>query len=480
MDRSVVVLAVGRVLQIVIALLSVRVFTTLLSPAEVGNLYLINTIVALFALGLLNPVGVYMNRRVHKWSAEGTLFDRLAQFNLYLMAVAGLSVAAVFLLRQLGGVGNGIALAPLMLLVALSLYLNTCNQLIIPILNLLQQRTPFVVFSTLTLALGLGCSVLLVTTVSASALYWLAGPLVAQGVVTAGALVYLRRVVPGRFALATAQASLTGENMRSLIGFAFPLMITTIFMWLQNQSYRMVVEKSIGPEFLGMLGLGLGIAANIASAAESLVQQICQPLFYSQINTSDPDQRAAAWNRMAQLTLPLYASLTLLVSALAPFLVQVLAHRKFGASALFVVFGAWIELFRMTTNVLTGVAHAEMQTRSLVKSYLVGSLLAVVGVCLAVRHDAYRVTVPGVLVVSGLVTMAVMYHDMKRLLRTKVGIRRIIRSVLLSVPFLGALMLQALPRTFWLSAAVVAACGGYFLVIQYRLAKPLLAEGTEP
>lgn len=478
MDKTVVILAAGRVLQIVIALVSVRVFTTLLSAAEVGNLYLINSIYTLFALGLLNPVGVYLNRRVHKWTDEGSLFDRLAQFNIYMGLVVAVSVVVVFLLRRYGEVGSGIAPLPLVLLVALTLFLSTWNQVIIPTLNLLQHRTAFVVFSTLTLALGLGLSILFARVVSASAVWWLAGPLAAQAVVTLGAFAYLRKVVSGEFSVETARSSLNRENLGSVFGFAFPLMLTTLFMWLQNQSYRMIVEKNIGLEFLGMLGLGLGIAANIAAAAESLVQQLCQPVFYSQINTIDPDQRAAAWNRMAQLTLPLYISLTLLVTCLAPFLVQLLAHRKFGASALFVVFGAWIELFRMTTNVLTGVAHAEMRTRSLIKSYLVGSLLAVAGVWLAAGHGSYEVMIPGILVVSGCVTTAVMYHDMKRLMRTKVGIRRIVRSIVLSLPFLGALALQAMPRNMWVSAAVVAVCGGYFLLIQYRLAKPLMAEGT--
>ena len=41
--------------------------------------------------------------------------------------------------------------------------------------------------------------------------------------------------------------------------FVIPLGGTTFFMWLQNQSYRIIIEKTVGAEFLGMIGLGIGL-----------------------------------------------------------------------------------------------------------------------------------------------------------------------------------------------------------------------------
>src|SRR6185369_12419812 len=99
-----------------------------------------------------------------------------------------------------------------------------------------------------------------------------------------------------------------------------------------------------------------------------VVQQVYMPIFYREISISDHESRTAACNRMFQVAIPIYFSLTLFVSCLAPFLMTLLAHGKFGGAFLFVVYGSWIELFRMITGVLSTTAHSEMQTHYLVRA----------------------------------------------------------------------------------------------------------------
>lgn len=177
---------------------------------------------------------------------------------------------------------------------------------------------------------------------------------------------------------------------------------------------------------------------------------------------------------MAQLTLPIYISLTLFISFLAPFLIKILVSDKFEKALKFVIFGSLIEFFRMTTNILSTVAHSEMQTRYLIKAYLVGGLIAVVGVYIGANLHNYEDIIPVVLVAGGFATMAMMYIDMKKLMNMKVGIRRIIQSVAMSIPFSLALLFYPLPRTIGFSLVIVAVCGAYFLLIQYRISWPLL------
>ncbi len=462
----------------VIALVSVRVFTSLLSTGEVGNIYLINSLFGFFGLALINPVGMYINRKVHRWVEERSVLDRFSIFNIYLIFLAISSIGVILLLKRFWHVGATIQLPMLICFLMFSIYFTTWNQVIIPTLNLLNHRISFVLFTILTLIAGLAFSILLVSLMSATAVSWLSGQLAAQALITLFALAYFRKVVGRRVSSSEPPEVITRENLMHVLHFVFPLGCTTFFIWLQSQSYRIIIEKTVGAEFLGMIGLGIGVASSIAVAAESLIQQLYLPAFYRDINTPDAEKRTAAWNAMAQLTIPIYISLTIMVSCLAPFLLHLLASRKFGGAYVFVVFGAWIEFFRMTTATLTSVAHAEMRTKYLLRAYCVGGLLAVAGTFFGAHQDHYAVLIPAMLLLSGLVAMAIMYRDMKQLMQIKVGIRRIVRSILLSLPFLGALMLQALPRNFWLSATVVAACGGYFLVVQYRLAKPPMAEGT--
>lgn len=476
MNSGAVVIIFGRVLQVALSLVSVRLMTTMLTTAEVGNYYLVFTILSFFALTFLNPVGVYLNRKTHLWVAGQTIFDRLFVFALYLLLVCLLTVPSVYLLRHATGFGSSMPLGLLILFVMIGLFCTTWNQVMVPLLNMIQRRTSFVVFSTLTLCAALGFSVILVRYHSPTALSWLFGQAAAQIVVGLMATVYFYRVVKGSLSSASARAVVSGDNLRHVLRFALPVGATTLLMWLQNQSYRLIVEQRAGLESLAMIGLGLGIASNIAASVESIVHQLYMPQFYQGISEAGREERAAAWNRMAQLTLPLYLSLALFVSCLAPFLMNVLAHSKFAGAWIFVVFGAWIEFCRMTNGVLVAVAHAEMQTGHLVKSYLIGGILAVAGVWLATGLPAAPLLIPLALLVSAAVATGFMYNDMRRLMRTKVGIRTIRRSMMLSLPFALALPFANSPRNLAVSVLVVGVAGCYFLAVQYLLTRSLLRQ----
>lgn len=478
MSSPTTVIVAGRVLQVVFSLVSVRIMTTMLSTAEVGNYYLIFTMISFFALAFINPIGLYLNRKVHCWADEQTIYSRLFTYNGYLAAVCLVTLPIVYVLCSYIGIGSNIRTVELMLFVMIGLYAMNWNQLLVSLLNILNHQRGFVLFSVLTLAAGLTLSVLCIQWFAApTAIVWFLGQTIANAVVAVLAFMFFRRVIKGKLDLADVRASMDRDSVRSVMHFILPVGITALLMWLQNQSYRIIVEQRAGLEFLGMIGLGLGIASNIAAAVESLVQQLYLPMFYREISSADQDGRAVAWNRMAQLALPVFVALAMFVSCLSPFLVDVLAHGKFAGAWVFMAFGAWIELCRMTTGLLSGVAHAEMQTRHLVKSYLVGGGCSVAGVWAATGFSQSRLLVPAALLLSGIVATGVMYADMCRLMPTKIGIRTIRRSFLQSLPFLLALPLAVPERNLAVSLAVLAVAGVYLLLSQYRLARPLLAPG---
>lgn len=468
MESNFMIISAGRVIQIVISLLSVRIFTSLLSTSEVGNLYLINSLFGFFGLALINPVGMYLNRKLHVWSEEKQLLNRLFTFRIYLAALSLVSLPIVYCVHEFAGIGGGVDSNRLMLYLMLTIYFYTWNQTVLPALNMLNHRISFVVFTVSTLILGLGLSVLLVKTWAASAVIWLSGQLLSQMLITLAAFGYLKKILPDKLDFGEIRTAISTDRFTAILSFTVPLGITTLFMWAQNQSYRLVIEKMVGLEFLGKIGLGMAIASSIASSAESILQQLYLPLYYRDINSDDPLQRTESWNRMAQAVMPVYVSLTLLVSFLAPCLVNILANKKFGGAYMFVVYGAWIELFRMTVNTLSSVAHAEMKTKHLMKAYCVGGIAAVAGCYLAAGQENYQQLIPLVLVLSGFVTVIVMYKDMKKLMKLKVGIRKIAASAALSLPFAGALFFYREPLGLPGSLLIAACFGLYWLLVQYR------------
>lgn len=476
MNNDLLILTAGRVVQGLIGIVSIRILTALLSPAEVGNYFLILAVAGFCVLTLISPAGMYVNRKLHKWDLDGNLLRRFAAGNLYLALVSVFSALAVFALNRGFGVGSSIALTGFICLTALYIYFSTCNQAIIPALNMLGHRGAFVGFTVATLVLGLGLSVIFSLSFSRTAVAWLSGQTAAMAAAAGLALVCLRRKTT-RSAPGTAPSPLLRPAvLANVFSFAWPLSLTYFFMWTQNWSYRLIVEKMLSPGFLGLIGVGLGIAAGIAAAVESVAQQFYLPAFYREINGSDPELRAAAWNRMARVTLPLYLSFAVMVTFMAPFILRLLTGAEFHGAGVFLVCGAWIEFFRMATNTLATVAHAEMRTRHLIKSYSAGAVLAVAGTFLLAKHAGYAPLIPLLLAASGLVIACVMYRDMRGLMPLEIFTRELAASFLLSLPFGSAVLLYRFRNGFWASCGICALFGLYFLGSQYLLGRRLRAS----
>jgi hypothetical protein len=123
----------------------------------------------------------------------------------------------------------------------------------------------------------------------------------------------------------------------------------------------------------------------------------------------------------------------------------------------------------MITGILSTAAHSEMKTDYLVKAYLFGGIIAIAGVVSATFGNRFDVLIPSALVISGVVTMVVMYRQMHRIIHVKVGIRDIARAGFLSLPFAGALLFHGQRESIVVSLLVTGLFGTYFLVSQYLL-----------
>ena len=142
---ALITIIVGRAAQFLIALITLRVATTLLSPEEMGKVALVVTTTAFFALLLINPVGMFINRRIHAWQASGRGIGYLVRFAGYIALVATIAAISLPLFVMTGLVNFGIPTVWLIALVCGSVIFNTVNQTAIPCLNLLGDSadTPF-------------------------------------------------------------------------------------------------------------------------------------------------------------------------------------------------------------------------------------------------------------------------------------------------------------------------------------------------
>jgi len=467
--RDAMLLLAGRAAQAVLTIAAFRLLTAFLSPAEAGGIYLIISVATFFGMFALNPVFMYLGRKLFVWHDSKSIFEHLLGYNIYSIIVSLSVIPVVLGLWKFFGVGAGLPGLVFALIVACYTYTLNWNQVFIPFLNTLGHKSSFVLLTLVTSGLGLSFSVAAVHFSSPSAVSWMSGQIAGIGLSAVLGFYVFRQKVPEPQSAAWRSPGYANRAIFfNVAGFAGPLAGAAFFMWAQAQSYRVVVEKISGPEFLGYLAVGFSIATSVAGILESLVQQLYLPVFYRQISGADKDARSAALSELAAKTIPAYLIYLFFLVGTSEYLASFLVAEKYRGVFVYARYGAFIEFFRMTANILASAAHSEMRTGVLIKPYLFGGISAVAGVYLAALSPEPSVFIPLALAASGLVTVSVMWYSMNSMVPLHLRFKPLLRYPLLSALFLPLVFVHA--RGFLPSLCLLFISGAYFSFLQYKAA----------
>ncbi|MCX5792247.1 MAG: hypothetical protein NTY45_08545 [Elusimicrobia bacterium] len=475
MNKEVSTLLAGRGAQALLTIAAFRLLTTFISPSEVGGFYLIMSMASLFSLFLLNPVGMYVNRKLFVWYDQKTVFEHFLGFNVYTLLVSALAFGIVLFSWSFLGVGAGLPGLLFAFIVACYIYVLNWNQTIIPTLNAFGHKTAFVLLTTATTGIGLVFSIVFVKFFKAGAVEWVSGQVVALGLLTlAGVCVFRRKVPENGLLLSGTEKCVTKESLLAVAAFALPLAGATFFMWAQGQSYRVIVEKIRGPEFLAYLAVGFSIATSVAGILESLVQQIYLPAFYRRISTGGKDERRSALRDLAARAIPVYLIYLFFIIGLSEHLVYFLVAPKYREVFVYARYGAVVEFFRMSTNILASAAHSEMRTKSLITPYLLGGVSAAVSAYFAAMSSRPELFVPLALLLSGVITFFDMQRAIFPIIEFKLDARSLAAPGFFSLAFLVAILIH--PKGLVQSLALLGAAGAYFLFLQYWFSRKWLGS----
>ena len=366
---------IGRVLQFLLLLAMMRVATTLLTPAEMGRLTLISTTTAFFALFLINPVGMFINRRLHAWQENGSVKAYLRRYWGYLAVVSLFAALVLTGLNETGWFDFQTPTAWLLLLVCGSLLFNTINQTVIPSINLLGASKPFLLLTNASVATGFLAATLLVSLFSPQAEYWLLGLLLGQTLFAwvGGKVFFVRLKSP---ASGSQVARIHVRHLRILFAFAWPVAISVGLGWAQSQGYRFMMGEQLGMAQLGLFFAGYGISAGLIAAFESILTTYLQPRLYRDANTLDAERQLRSWQQYASAVIPSLLLTGICIAALAPELTRIFLGAAFQSASEFVVWGACAETARVMISTYTLKAHVGMQTRKLILPNLIGAALA--------------------------------------------------------------------------------------------------------
>lgn len=471
-----ILIALGRLIQFSLLLLTLRLATTLLSPAEMGKMSLVTATAAGFALLFLNPVGMFMNRRLHAWVRDGSAKIYFCYFWIYLFVVAIFSSLTLMVLVELGIWVVPIEISVLVVLVFFYLIFSTVNQVTIPGLNLLGYPTLFISLTVASTATSLIFALLFVISSTPTVEYWLSGLLVGQALL--GLLGYfllakkLKRLNTGMH----HRARLSVSKLFLLLSFAWPIAISVGFGWVQSQGYRYLMEGYLGLIYLGLFTAGYGISAGLMAGFESIFTTYFQPKFYKRITLLEDDEKFIAWQEYAQAVLPSLLLAGFLIASVAPELTKILLGPAYGDASRFIVWGAIAESARIATAVFGLIAHAKMKTKILLLPSAIGAICALVFIYVFMM--AYGATGVGMgLALSSLISLGSVIYATRINLKMNSLWKQLFKSAVF-----GAMLLifAEILRDTWIddnfiySITRLAVIGLTFLYFEYVVLGPLI------
>jgi O-antigen/teichoic acid export membrane protein len=464
--RDISIITVGRVLVMLTSIISIRLLTMWLTPSEVGRLNIVMALYGWFGLVLINPVGMYINRKVIEWNREKTAIRHLKSLGGYLAITASLSIAVVFAVTPF--IGITIHKVWLMALVGGCVLLISGNASFVSYLNLLGYRVWYVVLSNFTLWIGLLVSWILVASVRGNAECWLTGQLTGNAVLMIVSIIVLFKYLGKDGPAGDTDKSF---SLPTVFKFATPLAISTFFYWCHTQGYRFVYQRIAGMETMGLFVIGFGIGVSLMNAFDGLFGQYYNPVFYNDIAHSNEDERCAAWNKYASAYFPAVLVMMIFVGANGYQFAKIFTAKEYHMAGNIVIWGAIAESLRMCTSAYSMVSHAQLDMKPVIGPGITGAVIGLGGIFVLTKYDP---------LVGGGVALSIgwifaMFHmqvNMKKLLPIRFPLRRILYACLLSAPFVAGLLVKN--SSMAVSLVVLCVTGVYLVIAQYVLARKWL------
>lgn len=467
---ALIIIIIGRAAQFLIALATLRVATTLLSPEEMGKVALILTTISFFALLLINPVGMFINRRLHAWQASGLARAYLLRYSGYLLLVSLLAAFVLSVLSTAGHVDFGVSVGWLIALACSSLIFNTINQTAIPSLNLLGDSRRFILLTVATLIASFLAAVGLIMTVQRSAQYWVLGLILGQMLL---AVVGTRDLLTqfGRHGPQAKHPEIQSRHVKALFAFSWPVAIAAGLGWVQSQGYRYIMADELGLAQVGLFVAGYGLSAGIIAGFESVLTTYFQPRLYRDVTQADALQKTEAWLRYATAIVPSLLLTVALLISLAPELTRLLLGKNFQSASDYLIWGALAEAARVLASVYSLIAHAHMRTRWLIWPSVIGAVISMLACVLLIRSIGVHGAGIG-LVSSGFLVVIFMHYILLKKAGTGMSLRPMLHALAIAsgLCILAWGLRQWLPSDDWPKLVLILFLTGLaFGVAQYVL-----------
>lgn len=471
-----ILIALGRFIQYALLLATLRISTTLLQPDEMGKVSIVVTTVGFFSLFLINPVGMFINRRFLNWDANAMAKRYLRYFWLYLLLISLIAAIASLGLMHFHFVDLSMHPSVLLFLIGGSLFFGTLNQTAIPTLNLLGYKRWFMGLTIATSLLSLLCAVGLTLGFIKDAQFWLCGILLGQAVVGVFGLLVFYRKLKEPIQNRLHPSSLNSGSLTRLLHFAWPIALAVGLGWLQSQAYRYQLTESLGLAKLGLFVAGFGISSGLIAGFDSMVTTYFGPIFSRRLSQMHDEHYSSAWQHYASAVIPSLMLTGFLIIALAPELTKILLGPSYQEAGVFVIWGALAEVARTATGVYALGAHAKMNTRLLILPNFLGAGLALILVPMSAPIYGLQ-GIGAALFIAALGSLITSIFVNKKHIAVTISVNQVSKALFLGIGMLAlAYVIEqfALPQQSTLhSLIMVISLGLIFLLAQWNLLNKL-------
>lgn len=370
--RDIHVLIIGRGLQAILSIATLRLITTYLDKSEIAQFYLVGSIIFFFSSVLLGAFSTYFNRYLlEDRTRSHALFLRYAiqAFTLGVLSIIFNVIFVTSIIRDLDNV------ASIITVVFLNVTLSAILRNLLTSINILQSVKFFVFLNTIALALGIMIASLFVQHISSSAACWFLGVSIGEMLVLPFVYYKFRNLCKDG---AVKFLSINGQILnKSLINFVAPLMLVNLFVWFQMYAYRLITQTQISAEILSNLVVGIGVAIAIFAVAETVINQYFYPQFLRKIQSSNHLDRVIVWKHVFRSILVIYFSVALFIITCSKSLIVLLTDPKFHDIFLITSLAALIELSRVLNNVFMWIYQSEKLTKLTILPYCLSAIILV-------------------------------------------------------------------------------------------------------
>jgi O-antigen/teichoic acid export membrane protein len=464
--------------QLAAAFATIKVSTTLLSPAEVGSVNQLNSFAMLLATVLLLPIIAYFTRGVIGWVGTHR-FETNARAMLCVIILAAFTLSAVGALLQWGwGVVHDVTVPWVGLLLLVYLIGFPIHNLLVNCTAVLGQRTQTAIHFNVAAWLGLAAAITLYLQFD-TAEAWFLG--ICIGFLVSGQVfwIFLRKIRGPTVAGQRADRDVLPFDAMAVLRFIWPQVLVGVLWWIQSQSYRFQLAEISSVATVGLFFAGYALCSVPMQAFEAAVNEYYAPMLYGKISTTSQSGIVEAWNLYASLYIPIILIFGGFLAACAPFLVILALGKEFQVVSAILLWPAIGETARALSTVNHALGIAKVDMRRLLPPALAGALAAPVLIQALAPNEPLLGTAIA-LCLANVIVLVVVYVLTRLSVPVTWPWKRALAAATLgaAVILAGRVAFDFLPRTPAVALAVCAVLGLFVLAVLYYVFRNSIAAAT--